>query len=114
MSKITTHVLDVAGGRPAEGISVTLSEHDNSGEWIVIGTSTTDRDGRAGDLLEAGTDISLGTYRLRFDTGGYFESKGIESFYPEVSVTFSVKNAQEHFHVPVLLSPFGFTTYRGS
>ncbi len=114
MGKITTHVLNVAAGRPAAGVSVKLEAQNDSGNWHVIGTDTTDEDGRSGDLLEPETGIAPGNYRLSFDTVEFFAREGIESFYPEVTVTFAVKNADEHYHVPVLLSPFGYTTYRGS
>jgi len=114
MSKITTHVLNVAAGRPASGITVTLEGQDDAGNWNELGTGRTDIDGRAGDLLEAEAEFSNGLYRLRFDTNEFFERERVESFYPEVVVTFTVKNASEHYHVPVLLSPFGYTTYRGS
>lgn len=114
MSKITTHVLNVAAGQPAGGISVKLEAQFDSGEWIAIGASTTDEDGRSSDLIKGEAEISPGSYRLRFDTREFFSRVGVESFYPEVVVTFTVKNATEHYHVPVLLSPFGYTTYRGS
>ena len=114
MSKITTHVLNISAGRPAKGISVKLEAQDGSGEWNAIGTGTTDEDGRSGDLLEPEAEISPGNYRLRFDTKSYFARDHVESFYPEVVVTFSVRNPAEHYHVPVLLSPFGYSTYRGS
>ncbi len=114
MSNITTHVLNIAAGRPAVGISIKLEAQDDSGEWRVIGTGTTDEDGRSGDLLSAEAGISAGNYRLRFDTAGFFDRERIESFYPEVVVTFTVKEAAQHYHVPVLLSPFGYSTYRGS
>ncbi len=114
MGKITTHVLNVAAGRPAAGVSVKLEAQNDSGEWHIIGRDMTDEDGRSSDLLGAETVISAGNFRLRFDTGEFFAREGIESFYPEVVVTFRVKDADEHYHVPVLLSPFGYTTYRGS
>lgn len=114
MSKITTHVLDVVAGQPASGISVKLEARDDSGGWRVIGTATTNEDGRAGDLLKPEAAISAGLYRLKFDTSEFFERQAVESFYPEVIVTFEVKDTGEHYHVPVLLSPFGYTTYRGS
>ncbi len=114
MSKITTHVLDLASGRPAQGISVVLEAQDDSGSWRGIGGGTTNSDGRCGDLLEPGTEISPGNYRLRFDTAGYHAREQVEGFYPEVVVTFAVRDPEEHYHVPVLLSPFGYSTYRGS
>jgi 5-hydroxyisourate hydrolase len=106
MSAITTHVLDTAAGRPAAGIAVRLESWD--GAWHVIADGVTDDDGRIRDL---GPDaITTGRYRLTFDTGSYFA----ETFFPEVTVTFTVTDATQHHHVPILLSPFAFSTYRGS
>lgn len=106
MSAITTHVLDTAAGKPAVGIAVRLESWD--GSWHVIGEGVTDDDGR---VRELGPDvITAGRYRLTFDTGAYFA----ESFFPEIAVTFAVADAGQHHHVPILLSPFAFSTYRGS
>jgi 5-hydroxyisourate hydrolase len=111
-SPITTHVLDTAAGRPAAGIEVRLSSRDASGTWREIGSGTTDGDGRVGDLL---TDtLESGEYRLRFETGVYFDRLGVAAFYPHVDVTFSVADPSQHYHVPILLNPFGYSTYRGS
>ncbi|RMG17118.1 MAG: hydroxyisourate hydrolase [Deltaproteobacteria bacterium] len=112
MSAITTHVLDTAGGRPAAGVEVTL-ERQQGGGWSVLATGVTDGDGRITDLLPPGP-IEAGTYRLTFATGAWHAARGIEAFHPEISITFSVRDGSEHYHVPVLLAPFGFTTYRGS
>jgi 5-hydroxyisourate hydrolase len=108
VSGITTHVLDTAQGRPAEGVPVVLERALESG-WQEVGRSTTDADGRARDLLSAIPED--GRYRLTFDTAAYFGEAG---FYPEVSVTFHATQDEEHYHVPLLLSPFGYSTYRGS
>ena len=108
MSGITTHVLDTSRGCPAADVSVVL-EHAVNGRWEAVGRGTTDADGRASDLLTSAP--SDGRYRLTFDTGAYFGGAG---FYPEVSVTFVVEHGEEHYHVPLLLSPFGYSTYRGS
>ncbi len=103
MSQVTTHVLDTALGRPAAGVDVTLEQ-----DGTVVARGTTDPDGRVGDL---GPDrLDPGTYRLRFDTGAY---AGGAAFFPEVVVAFVVQG-EEHLHVPLLLSPHGYTTYRGS
>jgi 5-hydroxyisourate hydrolase len=107
LSGITTHVLDTASGRPAEGVPVSLEREAESG-WQLIGRGKTDFDGRVGDLLSSAPEE--GRYRLTFDTGSYLEA----GFYPEVSVTFVVEPGEEHYHVPLLLSPFGYSTYRGS
>lgn len=104
MSTLSTHVLDTSLGKPAAGVRVVLSVGGQETEAI------TDADGRVSDL---GGDLPPGTYSLRFDSGGYFSARGTEGFYPEVLVTFTVSGAG-HVHVPLLLSPFGYSTYRGS
>jgi 5-hydroxyisourate hydrolase len=108
MSPITTHVLDTAQGRPAAGVEVTLEQGP---DWSQIGSGRTGEDGRLKDLGGPGAP---GLYRLRFDTGAYFEAAGTPAFFPEVTVEFSVERPEEHHHVPLLLSPFGYSTYRGS
>jgi 5-hydroxyisourate hydrolase len=108
---ITTHVLDTSRGRPAVGVPVLLERASDSG-WQPVGRGTTDVDGRIGDLLSSLPE--RGQYRLTFDTGAYFRALGEASFYPEVSVTFVVGDGEERYHVPLLLSPFGYSTYRGS
>lgn len=110
---ITTHVLDTAIGRPAAGITVIL-ELRHASEWSPVARSETDKDGRVASLTE-GYIMTPGTYRMTFDTGSYLRDHGItHPFFPQVAVTFQVLDAAEHFHVPLLLSPFGFSTYRGS
>ena len=111
MSGITTHVLDTSRGCPAAGVPVVLERAVDSG-WESVGRGTTDADGRARALLSSAPQA--GRYRLTFETGAYFEAAGGAGFYPEVSVTFLVERGQEHYHVPLLLSPFGYSTYRGS
>ena len=113
MSGITTHVLDIARGRPASGIPVTLEVRAGSG-WRGIGRAVTDEDGRARQLLPTGTALTAGTYRLTFAIETYFRTEEIEGFYPEASITFHVRDANQHYHVPLLLSPYGYSTYRGS
>ncbi len=113
MSNITTHVLDTSRGRPAAGVRVTLEQPEGGG-WRVLGRGTTDADGRLKDLLPAGRALSEGTHRLTFDTAGYFAVRGVESFYPSVQIVFVVRDGAEHYHVPLLLSPYGYSTYRGS
>jgi 5-hydroxyisourate hydrolase len=113
MSPITTHVLDVALGRPAAGVPVRLEELGADGAWHELARGVTNADGRVVDLLESGA-LGARTYRLTFDTASYFSASGRRSFYPEVSVSFRVDLPDEHHHVPLLLSPFGYTTYRGS
>ena len=107
---ISTHVLDTARGHPADGVPVVL-EHDGGDGWEELARAVTDSDGRVGELLAG--DLHDGRYRLTFDTGQYFRTVGDAAFYPEVSVVFTVAGGGHH-HVPLLLSPFGYTTYRGS
>lgn len=113
MSAITTHVLDTARGRPAAGVAVRLERVDD-GTSTTLARGATDADGRLRDLLPGGTPPESGSYRLVFDTAGYFAAQGTEAFYPEVAVVFRVRDGGEHHHVPLLLSPFGYSTYRGS
>jgi 5-hydroxyisourate hydrolase len=106
VSQLTTHVLDTARGRPAAGVLVALRR---GGE--VVAEALTDADGRASNL--GPERLEPGDYTLRFDTAAYFGTGGVAGFYPEVVVSFTVSGA-DHYHVPLLLSPFGYTTYRGS
>jgi 5-hydroxyisourate hydrolase len=103
---ISTHVLDTTRGRPAVGVTVRLEALDGT----LLDEAQTDADGRVADF--AGAAAESAAYRLRFDTGGYFA--GEEAFYPEVVLTFRVADPQQHYHVPLLLSPFAYSTYRGS
>ncbi len=109
---ITTHVLDTARGEPASGIFVHLETRDGD-SWRELSAGRTDGDGRVRDLVGDGR-LEPGTFRLRFATAEYFEARGIESFHPEVAVVFRIADPDDHYHVPLLLSPFGYTTYRGS
>lgn len=111
---ITTHVLDVAAGKPAANVGVTLEQLDAYGQSRVVGAGRTDEDGRARDLLAEGFVVEAGRYRISFDVGAYFTVTGRETFYPYVSVTFEVRDAAQHYHVPLLVSPYGYSTYRGS
>lgn len=107
---ITTHVLDTRRGRPAEGLAVTLAAAD-SGGWRRLAAARTGVDGRIDPL---GEPAGAGVHRLVFDTGGYFAARGEETFYPEVVVVFTVRDPAVHHHVPLLVSAYGYTTYRGS
>jgi 5-hydroxyisourate hydrolase len=107
MTGISTHVLDAVRGTPAVGIRVELFTND-----VEIASALTDADGRVPELLPGPVDE--GTYRLTFDTGTYFGALGVQTFYPEVSISFRVTDSREHHHVPLLLSPFAYSTYRGS
>ena len=111
MSPITTHILDTTRGKPAEGVSVVLYQQHR--EWTEIARGITNSDGRIGDLLPKETVLPTGTYKLRFETGAYFEQLASSTFYPFVEITFTVTTG-EHYHVPLLLNPFGYATYRGS
>lgn len=113
MSNITTHVLDVSMGRPAASVSVVLESRSATGVWSEISRGVTDNDGRLKDLT-AGKTLSSGIYRLTFETGAYFAQRQTESLYPQVTIQFEVKAGQGHYHIPLLLSPFGYSTYRGS
>jgi 5-hydroxyisourate hydrolase len=111
MSPITTHVLDLALGRPAAGVSVTL-ERAGEGGWVELGAAKTDANGRTGDLARA--PIEAGIHRLLFATGDYFAAQQVTAFHPSVTVSFEVKDPAQHHHVPLLVAPFGYSTYRGS
>jgi 5-hydroxyisourate hydrolase len=114
MSAITTHVLDTALGRPAAGVRVVLERQDPDASWHLIGRGETDADGRLRTLMPDAGSAPPGTYRLTFDVGSYFDGQGVASFYPNVIVSFDVPDGEAHHHVPLLVSPFGYTTYRGS
>jgi 5-hydroxyisourate hydrolase len=113
MSKITTHVLDTARGRPAEGVPIAL-ERQTGPSFTMLGRGATDADGRLRTLLPDAATLEPGIYRISFDTGAYFRATGTAGFYPSVSVVFEVRDASQHHHVPLLLNPFGYSTYRGS
>ena len=114
MSGISTHVLDTATGRPAIGILVVLEMIAADGALTVIRQTTTDDEGRVSRVLPEGFALLAGTYRLTFDTQSYFASQNVECFYPSVTVLFKARRATEHYHIPLLLSPFGYSTYRGT
>ena len=111
MSTQSTHVLDAVSGLPAAGVRVTLDSRDGQG-WRRLGEARTDDDGRVRELAPGG--LGAGVHRLTFATGEYFAATGQTGFYPEVSVVFEVTDTGRHYHVPLLLSPFAFSTYRGS
>jgi 5-hydroxyisourate hydrolase len=112
MSAITTHVLDVSRGKPARGIGVVL-ERVGSPQSTVLARATTDADGRVRAFSPA-PGLQAGVHRLTFEVGPYFAANGVEAFYPRVVVEFELRDAEQHYHVPLLLSPFGYSTYRGS
>jgi 5-hydroxyisourate hydrolase len=116
MKSISTHVLDITVGRPARAVPVTLEkrEGDAAGAAFTrVNAGSTDADGRVKDLVPAG-QLTTGTYRITFDTASYFKAQNVKGFYPEASIVFVIEDAEAHYHVPLLLSPFGYSTYRGS
>jgi 5-hydroxyisourate hydrolase len=108
MSTLSTHVLDTSRGQPAGGVRITLQRGDE-----VIGTAVTDDDGRVKDL-SGGRPLAIGMHKLVFDVGEYFSSRASEAFYERITIEFVVSSESDHYHVPLLLSPFGYSTYRGS
>jgi 5-hydroxyisourate hydrolase len=112
MSAITTHVLDTSAGRPAAGITVTLARRGDDGRWATVAEATTDADGRVADLLGDAAIKQAEMYRLRFALGEYFGRHRTPAFYPYADVVFTTRPGQ-HYHVPLLVSPFGYSTYRG-
>jgi 5-hydroxyisourate hydrolase len=113
MTHITTHVLDVSLGRPAASVAVLLEAQSPAGQWTEAARGTTGADGRLREWAAA-KSMPPGIYRLTFDTQAYFAARKISSLYPQVVVVFEVREAEQHYHIPLLLSPFGYSTYRGS
>lgn len=113
MSAITIHVLDTMRGQPASGIAVWLHNLSSVNQWELLASGITDGDGRIPDLLDVRHVLKTGTYRLTFETAAYFRSLCTASFYTEVTVTFHIEDPVEHYHIPLLLSPYGYSTYRG-
>lgn len=111
---LTTHVLDVSEGQPAEGLSGTLFQISDGDEAVKVCDWQCDNDGRVNELIRDRSRWQTGVYRIRFNTEDYFVSKGKDCFYPYCEVTFSIKDIDSHYHVPLLISPFGYSTYRGS
>jgi 5-hydroxyisourate hydrolase len=115
MSAITTHVLDTARGRPAAGVPVQLEQRDGLGDqWTLVGRGETDADGRLRTLMPSDARLGIGQYRLTFDTRTYFAGQSVPTLYPIVVIVFETTPGEAHYHVPLLLGPFGYTTYRGS
>ncbi len=113
MSQITTHVLDTAVGKPAEGIQISLQQPDGDKGWEDLATGITNADGRIADLLKPDRTLAPGIYRMFFQTKPYFDGRGIKTFYPFIPIIFEVTDTS-HYHIPLLLNPFGYSTYRGS
>jgi 5-hydroxyisourate hydrolase len=114
MKRISTHILDMVHGKPAKDVPVRLERRNASGDWGLLTSSRTDQDGRCAQLLPDSEDLSVGVYRLIFETGSYYAAQKIAALHPVVEVTFQVREGESHFHIPLLLSPNGYTTYRGS
>lgn len=114
MSAITTHVLDLARGRPAAGIPVVLERRGSDGGWEPVAARRTDADGRVRDFFAEGSVLQSGVHRLTFALEEYFAAAGERAFFPQACLEFDVFDAAQHHHVPLLLSPYGYSTYRGS
>jgi 5-hydroxyisourate hydrolase len=110
---ITTHILDTSIGKPAAGVRVSLSSVQDASR-TVVSSGVTDADGRLRDLVPAAEKVNAGVFELTFETGTYFRSRGVEAFHPRVTVVIEITDPRQHHHVPLLISPFGYTTYRGS
>lgn len=114
MSTLSTHVLDTSRGRPAQGVPVLLERRTGKSGWSRAGRGRTDRDGRVRDLGGGPAGLERGRYRLTFSVADYFRSRRRPAFYAEVSIDFIIRNPGDHYHIPLLLSPYGYSTYRGS
>jgi 5-hydroxyisourate hydrolase len=114
MSTLSTHVLDTGSGRPAAEMPVRLEAQSPGGEWKPMGQYITNSDGRVTDLTGKLTPVENGVYRLTFETQKYFSKQKQRCFYPYASVVFEIQGANEHYHVPLLISAWGYSTYRGS
>ncbi len=114
MSNITTHILDTSRGHPASGVRVRLEQLEEDGRWTPLAAAQTDADGRIKHFNVGEHQLDVGVYRLIFETGDYFAASQVSCFYPEVTVAFKVEQAAQHYHVPLLLNPYGYSTYRGS
>ncbi len=113
MSQVTTHILDTARGCPAEGVKVVFSKAEGD-SFELVSQGVTDDDGRVGDLLEENIVLEEGMYRMVFEVSGYFRNRGHKHFYPYVEIVFNIDGDGQHYHIPLLLSPYGYSTYRGS
>jgi 5-hydroxyisourate hydrolase len=111
---ISTHVLDLTRGKPAQDVPVRLERRESSGGWRLLASAQTDHDGRCAQLLPANEKLSPGVYRLVFDLASYYVPQKVDSLYPLAEVAFYVREGEDRFHIPLLLSPNGYTTYRGS
>lgn len=113
-SPITTHILDTMSGKPAAGVAALLEFESGPFQWRELARGVTNTDGRIGNLLPDEHHLATGNYRITFETGAYYKAAGVQGFYPWVAVVFSVTEKKSHYHIPLLLSPYGYSTYRGS
>lgn len=113
MGQITTHILDTALGKPATAVPVALYQQEGD-SWSLLASTTTNSDGRAPELLDDSAVLAAGTYRMAFDTAAYLQACGLPVFYPWVDIVFTIDGDGQHYHIPLLLSPYGYSTYRGS
>lgn len=113
MSQLTTHVLDTAKGKPGKGIKIVLEQKKENDDFIELAEGVTNDDGRIPNLLPKDKVLEFGIYKMTFDTESYFKSNDTKGFYPYVSIVFEI-NSTEHYHIPLLISPYGYSTYRGS
>lgn len=113
MKRISTHILDLARGKPASGVAVQLEMQESTGTWRLLNSASTDHDGRCAQLL-ASDELEPGLYRLRFATDAYFAALRVETLYPSIQITFQVRAGESQFHIPLLLNANGYTTYRGT
>lgn len=114
VNTITTHALDTSLGKPAAGLPVTLEQLCPDGSYTLLASGTTNEDGRIKDFMAPGAGLVEGIFRMTFDTGTYFRTSQTTGFYPVVQVVFEVKGTGQHYHIPLLISPYGYSTYRGS
>jgi 5-hydroxyisourate hydrolase len=114
MKRISTHILDLVSGTPASAVPVRLEKQNPDGDWRLMTSTRTNEDGRCPQLLSEGEDLSAGVYRLIFDTASYFARQRVDALYPVVEVVFQAREGESHFHIPLLLSPNGYSTYRGT
>ena len=114
MKRISTHVLNTTEGKPARDVPVRLARRESAGEWMLLHSTRTNEDGRCSQLLPENEVLRAGLYRLSFDTASYHQAQNVDGLYPIVEITFQVREGETNFHIPLLLSPNGYTTYRGS
>lgn len=111
--QLSSHILDINQGQPAPGVRITLSKQDKDAQWTVVDEKLTDKDGRVKDFLERDGNDHAGIYKLTYHVAPYFEAQKQSTFYPSIEVVFEIRD-NNHYHVPITLSPYGYSTYRGS